>query len=136
PESLDGKRSVQTDVWSVGVNLYRFLTGMLPFPQIESSVLIAAIVTREFEPLPDFVPEGLQKIVSNALMKLPENRYKSAGEMREDLQHYLSGNSRNIMGLFPADQVPPTEPSFPIKSTEAANSDTEITVVHEHEPEP
>lgn len=33
PEALDGKRSVQTDIWSVGVNLYQFLTGTLPFPQ-------------------------------------------------------------------------------------------------------
>ncbi len=39
PEALDGKRSVQTDVWSVGVNLYQFLTGTLPFPQKEPSVL-------------------------------------------------------------------------------------------------
>ncbi len=29
PEALDGKRSKQTDIWSVGVNLYRFLTGRL-----------------------------------------------------------------------------------------------------------
>ena len=29
PEALDGRRSVQTDIWSVGVNLYQFLTGTL-----------------------------------------------------------------------------------------------------------
>lgn len=43
PEGFDGKRSVQTDVWAVGVNLYQLLTGELPFPQKEPSALIAAI---------------------------------------------------------------------------------------------
>lgn len=47
PEALDGKRSVQTDVWSVGVNLYQFLTGTLPFPQKEPSVLFPAIIMRD-----------------------------------------------------------------------------------------
>ena len=52
PEGFDGKRSVQTDVWAAGVNLYQLLTGALPFPQKEPSALVAAIMMREFEPLP------------------------------------------------------------------------------------
>lgn len=89
PEALDGKRSVQTDIWSVGVNLYQFLTGMLPFPQKEPSVLFPAIIMREFEPLPDFIPQSLKNVIAKALAKLPENRYKTAGEMRQDLQKIL-----------------------------------------------
>lgn len=93
PEALDGKRSIQTDVWSVGVNLYQFLTGKLPFPQKEPSVLFPAIIMREFAPLPDSVPQSLQSVVAKALAKLPENRYASAGEMREDLRQILRGEA-------------------------------------------
>lgn len=89
PEALDGKRSVQTDVWSVGVNLYQFLTGMLPFPQKEPSVLFPAIIMREFAPLPDSIPQSLKTVIAKALAKLPETRYKNADEMREDLRRVL-----------------------------------------------
>jgi len=86
PESFDGKRSAQTDIWAAGVNLYQFLTGQLPFPAKEPSALIASIMMREPEPLPDEIPQGLKDVVSKALEKLPENRYKTAGEMRVDLK--------------------------------------------------
>ncbi len=89
PEALDGKRSIQTDVWSVGVNLYQFLTGTLPFPQKEPSVLFPAIIMREFAPLPDSIPQSLKNVVAKALAKLPENRFKTAGEMRKDLRRVL-----------------------------------------------
>jgi serine/threonine protein kinase len=85
PEALDGKRSVQTDIWSVGINLYEFLTGKLPFPQKETSVLITAIMMREFDPLPDNFPPTLKSVITKALAKHPEYRYFSAREMREDL---------------------------------------------------
>ncbi len=93
PEGFDGKRSVQTDVWSVGVNLYQFLTGSLPFPQKEPSALIAAIMMRDFEPLPPGVPQNLQNVIAKALAKQPENRYATAGEMREDLRRILRGEA-------------------------------------------
>ncbi len=93
PEGFDGKRSVQTDVWSVGVNLYQFLTGTLPFPQKEPSALIAAIMMREFEPLPADVPQNLQNVIAKALAKQPENRYASAAAMRVDLRRVLRGEA-------------------------------------------
>ncbi len=93
PEGFDGKRSVQTDVWSVGVNLYQFLTGELPFQQKEPSALIAAIMMREPEPLPDNISLNLKNVVAKALARLPESRYASASEMREDLGRVLSGEA-------------------------------------------
>jgi len=111
PEGFDGKRSVQTDVWSVGVNLYQFLTGTLPFPNKEPSALIAAIMMREFEPLPAGIPNNLQNVIAKALAKQPENRYASAAAMREDLRRVLRSETvsdfiqSDSRQTFPAEQV-------------------------------
>lgn len=93
PEGFDGKRSAQTDIWSIGINLYQFLTGTLPFPQKEPSALIAAVMTRDFEPLPPDVPQNLRAVVAKALAKPPENRYASAAAMREDLRRIQRGEA-------------------------------------------
>ncbi len=120
PEALDGKRSIQTDIWSVGVNLYQFLTGILPFPNKEPSVLLAAIMMREFEPLPADIPNNLQNVIAKALTKQPENRYASAAAMREDLRRILRGEAVSdfIQSYsrqnYSASEIPPTQKAAPI----------------------
>ncbi|MGI8641252.1 MAG: serine/threonine protein kinase [Pyrinomonadaceae bacterium] len=119
PESFDGKRSIQTDVWAAGVNLYQFLTGTLPFPNKEPSALIAAIMMREFEPLPADVPQSLKNVIAKTLAKLPENRYKTASEMRDDLRRILRGESvsdfiqSNLRQNYSASEIPPTQEVAP-----------------------
>ncbi|MBS1792275.1 MAG: WG repeat-containing protein [Acidobacteria bacterium] len=85
PESFDGKRTVQTDIWAVGVVLYQLLMGRLPFPQEHPSERMFAVLTKDFEPLGDEIPEALRRIVARALAKLPENRYATTSEMRDEL---------------------------------------------------
>lgn len=85
PEAFDGKRNVQTDIWSAGVTLYKLLTNRLPFPQSDPTALIGAILTSEPEPLPDSIPANLRNVVLRALSKNPFERYDSASRMRETL---------------------------------------------------
>lgn len=135
PEALDGKRSVQTDVWSVGVNLYQFLTGTLPFPQKEPSVLFPAIIMREFATLPDLIPPSLKNVIAKALAKLPENRYANSVEMREDLRrvlrnadvsNFLQSDLPQTQYFVPNEQIPTTQYVISnidsIKYTQAAQS--------------
>lgn len=89
PETFDGKRTVQTDIWSVGVVLYRMLCGSVPFPQENPTELMYAIVFREPGQMPKPVSPDLHKIVNKALAKQPENRFQSAREMRDALQKAL-----------------------------------------------
>ena len=91
PEAFDGRRNEQTDIWAVGVNLYQFLTGRLPYPQVEMTALIAAITMNEPALLPDYVPQSVSSIVTRALAKDTTVRYKTAAEMREDLRKVFRG---------------------------------------------
>lgn len=86
PETFEGKRSVQTDLWSVGVVLYQLLKNDLPFPQMHPSERMFAILRNDFEPLPDDIPQNLRWIIRQALSKQPEDRFQTAIEMREALQ--------------------------------------------------
>lgn len=86
PEAFDGKRTEQTDVWSVGVVFYEMLAGRLPYDQTDIPSFIGAIMRHDPPPLPDSTPEILRKIVTKALQRDPVSRYATAAGMRSDLR--------------------------------------------------
>lgn len=88
PEAFDGKRNVQTDVWSAGVIFYQLLAGRLPFPQTDFTGLVGAILTRVPDELPASVPMRIKEVISLALQKDVARRYKSAIEMRNVLRRF------------------------------------------------
>ena len=86
PEVFEGQRTVQTDIWAVGVLLYQLLTGCLPFPQRDMPSLLKAVVALEPDPLPSSIPASLRQIMARALEKNPAARFQSATEMRQALR--------------------------------------------------
>jgi serine/threonine-protein kinase len=95
PEQVRGEEATPaTDVYALGVVLYQFLTGRLPY---EGSTLAELAVRQENErPLPpstynDEVPGPLGAAVLRALEGDPSRRYGSADEMAGGLQRGLQG---------------------------------------------
>ncbi|XXY50065.1 protein kinase [Sorangium sp. So ce269] len=88
PEQVRRSKSLdrRSDLWSVGVIIYRCLTGRLPFPGEEIGEVFVAICTEDF-PLPSsLAPElgpEVDRFFSRALMRDPEHRFQSASELAE-----------------------------------------------------
>jgi serine/threonine protein kinase len=95
PEQVRGEEATPaTDVYALGVVLYQFLTGRLPY---EGSSLAELAVRQQNEtPLPpstynDEVPETLGGAVLRALEGDPNRRYASAEELATGLRMGLEG---------------------------------------------
>lgn len=86
PEAFKRERTVQTDIWSIGVMMYEILKGERPFLGHDIPEIIHAVTKEEPKSLPNHVPLNLQKIILKALAKEPAKRYQTAHEMREDLR--------------------------------------------------
>ncbi len=89
-EHLDGR----SDLYSLGVIMFRMATGHLPFEE-ESGLEL--LVKHMRQPAPDprqsnpDVPEGLANIINRLLLKDPEDRYPSASALIDALDAFSGG---------------------------------------------
>jgi serine/threonine-protein kinase len=95
PEQVRGEEATPaTDVYALGVVLYQFLTGRLPYEG--SSLAELAVRQQNEKPLPpstydDEVPETVGAAVLRALESDPSRRYASADELASGLRLGLRG---------------------------------------------
>lgn len=92
PEQIiNGHLDGRSDLFQVGAVLYEALAGVPAFPGATIVERLAAVLTRDPDPLPAQVPASISAIVFRALQREPSRRYPSAAAFLLDLRASVSG---------------------------------------------
>lgn len=115
PEQIRGDDLLTpaSDVYALGVILYRLLTGAMPVDSKDLTELISRVSAgdiQRIETRPEALrlPRALCNIVNRALAFEAEERYEDAGQLGDDLRLYLEGRTPLAPLLFSGYRDPQT----------------------------
>ena len=92
PEAFETKTGAQGDIYSLGLTLYELLALRPAFRDRDRQQLVKHITTGDLTPLNKLnpaVPRDLVTIVHRAVERNPRDRYQTAAQLAEDLQHFV-----------------------------------------------
>jgi serine/threonine-protein kinase len=99
----------RTDVYGLGVVMYRALAGILPFVSKDQAIMLASHLIVE-PPEPRARVASLDAatcaVVKKALRKRPENRYASMRELREDIERLTKRKDGALLANAPLTNDP------------------------------
>ena len=94
PERISGEPSdVRSDTYSMGIMLYRMLSGRLPYDASDDEALFTAHLEKPPRPLASpfgVLPSRVTRIVARALAKKPIERYQTMKQMVIDIESALT----------------------------------------------
>jgi len=108
PETITGEAITgQSDIYSLGVILYQLLTGNVPFTAAGLAALAILITTKDAKPVRELradIPVELEAIVSRAMARNLNDRYKTGEEMSADLKTVYQQVARASVAMSQEEQ--------------------------------
>ncbi len=108
-QAFGGAIDRRSDVFAAGLLLWEAATGKRFWGELDDLDVIRALVAGDFDPSPrsvdPSVPAALDAMCCRALASRAEDRYATAGELRDTLEAFLSEsivNARRRLGLLVA----------------------------------
>ena len=118
PEQARGVSDIdaRADIWSVGVLMYKALTGRAPFNAANYNALMVAIMTEPHQPVTRFVPtipQVVADIVDDCLKKERTDRVQSAKALLSRIDNaLLSLNAERAKLELPSDDIDDDMPTI------------------------
>jgi serine/threonine protein kinase len=119
PEVALGEAATpRSDLYAVGVLLFEMLDGRLPFLADNVNLMVTLHAYQPAPALGPHVPAAVARVVARALAKRPEQRPRSAGELRGLLELAVRGGDlepspAEVTGDPPAPPAPPRAAARP-----------------------
>ena len=103
PEQATGDREIdgRSDVYSLGIVGYLMLAGRLPFEATSTPAMLVKHVSEAPHPLRNYrpdAPSALVAIIERCLAKKPEDRWATAGAMRDAIREFVRNSMREGNG--------------------------------------
>jgi len=106
PEQAAGRPDlidVRTDVYSLGVILYRMLTGEYPYDVVGSTLEVLQNIQKVDPVRPRQIihkfDSDVEAILLTSLEKEPDKRYHSAADLRSDIDNWLNGRPIRVKSI-------------------------------------
>ncbi|MEO7093183.1 MAG: serine/threonine-protein kinase, partial [Polyangiales bacterium] len=118
PEQARGVSDIdaRADVWSVGVLLYKCLTGRAPFNAANYNALMVSIMTEPHQPVTKWVPtcpKAVSDIIDDCLQKDRKDRIQSAKALTQRIDSVLLGmNAERARMELPSDEIDDDMPTI------------------------